>query len=125
MRDKRCSTHKDLDVWKDSMDLVCSIYRITKAFPRDELYGLVSQLRRASVSILANISEGAARQSTKEFIHYLSISRASLSEVEAEVMISQRLEYITQGQCMNLLNEIESVGVRLSGLIRSLRRKLI
>ena len=107
------------------MDLVCSIYRITKAFPRDELYGLVSQLRRASVSILANISEGAARQSTKEFIHYLSISRASLSEVEAEVMISQRLEYITQEQCMNLLNEIESVGVRLSGLIRSLRRKLI
>ncbi len=125
MRDKKCSTHKDLDVWKDSMDLVCSIYRITKAFPRDELYGLVSQLRRASVSILANISEGAARQSTKEFIHYLSISRASLSEVEAEVMISQRLEYITQEQCMNLLNEIESVGVRLSGLIRSLRRKLI
>ena len=124
MNDKICTTHKDLDVWKDSMDLVCEIYKVTKEYPRDELYGLVSQLRRAAVSIVANISEGAARQSTKEFVHYLSISRASLSEVEAEMMISQRLEYISQETCSNLLNHVESVGIRLSALIRSLRKKL-
>lgn len=124
MADKKFRTHRDLDVWKDAMDLVCEIYRNTREFPKAEIYGLVSQTRRAAVSVLANISEGAARQSTKEFIQFLSISRASLSELEAEIMISQRLEYISQEVCMGLLNSIETVGVRLSGLIRSLRAKL-
>ena len=124
MNEEICRTHKDLDVWKDSLDLVYEIYKVTKEYPRDELYGLVSQLRRAAVSVVANISEGAARQSTKEFVHYLSISRASLSEVETEVMISQRLEYISHEICSSLLNHVESVGIRLSALIRSLRKKL-
>ena len=75
-------THKDLDVWKDSIELVVKTYQITKGFPKEELYGLTSQIRRAAVSVPANISEESARNYTKEFIRFLRIAQASLSEFE-------------------------------------------
>jgi len=105
------------------MDLVAEIYRLTKAFPKDELYGLVSQMRRAAVSVIANIAEGAARQSRKEFIQYLSVSRASLSELEAELSISERLEYTSGDQTEKLMESIRNVGTQLSAIIRTLRNK--
>ena len=119
----RAKTHRDFEVWKDGMDLVSEIYSITKEFPKDELYGLVSQIRRAAVSVLANIAEGAARQSRKEFIQFLSISRASLSELEAELSISEKLGYISNDRTEGLMGTVRNVGTQLSAIIRTLRNK--
>lgn len=118
------ATHRDLKVWSETMELVCKLYEVTKNYPKSEQYGLVSQIRRAAISVLANISEGAARQSTKEFIQFLSISRGSLSELESEVLISERLGYLKKELCILLVEKIAIVGKQLSGLIRSLRKKL-
>ena len=82
--------HKDLDVWKKSMDLVELIYGLTSQFPSDERFGLVSQMRRAAVSIPSNISEGAARKGDKELIQFLMIAIGSLSELETQYLLSVR-----------------------------------
>ena len=87
--------HKDLDVWKKSMDLVVLIYDLTSKFPSDERFGLTSQMRRAAVSIPSNIAEGAARKSNKEFLQFLSIALGSLSELETQYILSKRLHFIT------------------------------
>jgi four helix bundle protein len=83
--------HKDLDVWVKSMDLVTDIYRATKTFPKDEMYGLTNQIRRAVISIPCNIAEGASRNSKKEFIQFLYVSLGSASELETQLLISERL----------------------------------
>jgi len=85
--------HKDLDVWKLSMDLVTDIYKLTYGFPKEELYGLSNQIRRAAVSIPSNIAEGAARKSKKEFLQFLHISLGSLAETETQLIISKNLGY--------------------------------
>lgn len=85
-------SYKDLIAWRKGMDLVTEIYRVTRAFPRDEMYGLTSQLRRAAVSVPSNIAEGQARFSRKEFHHFLSQSRGSLAEVETQLAIAQNLQ---------------------------------
>jgi four helix bundle protein len=84
-------THKDLDIWKMSIDLVEKIYRLTEGFPKEEQYGLTSQLRRAVVSIPSNIAEGAARNSKREYMQYLYISLGSLAETETHLIIANRL----------------------------------
>ena len=91
---KEIKNHKDLEVWKKSMDLVSNIYKITESFPNKELYGLTNQIRRAAVSIPSNIAEGAARNSKKEFIQFLYIALGSLSELETQIIIANRLEYL-------------------------------
>ena len=87
--------HKDLEVWKKSMDLVVRLYQITKLFPDSEKYGLTSQMRRAAVSIPSNIAEGAARKGDKELIQFLYISTGSLSELETQYLIAIRLGFVT------------------------------
>jgi four helix bundle protein len=87
--------HKDLEVWKKSMDLVESIYKLTQTFPDTEKYGLTSQMRRAAVSIPSNIAEGAARKGDKELMHFLYISIGSLSELETQYLIATRLGFVT------------------------------
>ena len=87
--------YKDLDVWKLGIDLVVEIYQITARFPNDELFGLVSQMRRAAVSIPSNIAEGSGRRNTKEFIQFLYIAKGSLLELETHIEIARRLNYIT------------------------------
>lgn len=119
----RGKTHRDFEVWHDGMNLVANIYKATKEFPKEELFGLVSQMRCAAVSVLANIAEGAARQTRKEFIQYLSISRASLSELEAELTISEQLGYVRSDIASDLLLAIRNVGTQLSAIIRTLRNK--
>ncbi|MFT5876437.1 MAG: four helix bundle protein [Salibacteraceae bacterium] len=115
-------THKDLEVWKLSLDLVVSIYDLTKMFPDDEKYGLTSQMRRAAVSIPSNISEGAGRSSTKEFIRFLDIATGSLSELETQLIIVIRLGFIKK---QNLLDEeIVIIQKMLFKLKESLKRKL-
>jgi four helix bundle protein len=119
----RVQSYRDLIVWQKSIELVLEIYRATQDFPKTETYGLVSQLRRAAVSVPSNVAEGHARLSTGEFKQFLGHARGSLMEVETQVLISQRLGYINPGQSSNLLNRTTEVGKVLNGLLNSLNRK--
>ena len=113
--------HRDLDVWKTAMDLVTNVYERTKDLPKEEVYGLTAQIRRAAVSIPANISEGAARQTDKEFVHFLFISLGSASELETELVITERLGYLADVKL--LLDQVAAVKKMLNGLIRHYRNK--
>jgi four helix bundle protein len=99
-----CKTHKDLEIWKRGMGIVQEIYKLTTAFPREEIYGLTSQIRRSAVSFPSNIAEGAARSSDKEFIKFLYISLSSLSELETQLMIAENLGY---QKANGMLKELE------------------
>ncbi|MCZ8230485.1 four helix bundle protein [Flavobacterium sp.] len=102
--------HKDLEVWKKSMDLVLQVYQITNLFPDTEKFGLTSQMRRAAVSIPSNIAEGAARKSDKEFIQFLYIALGSLAEVETQYLIAIRLQYLNEDlKVDNSINEVKSL----------------
>lgn len=113
--------HKELDVWKTGVDLVTEVYVTTKTFPKEELYGLTNQLRRAAVSIPSNIAEGAARQTTKEFVQFLYISLGSVAEVETQLVIADKLHYVAD--VTPILNRIASLRKMLHGLIRHYRTK--
>lgn len=115
-------THHDLDVWKDSISFCESIYVLTDKFPDKEKFGLVSQMRRAVVSISSNIAEGAARSSDKEFLKFLYYSLGSTSELETQIFLSQRLKYITDSKL--LLTELYSVKKLLSGLINFIKKRI-
>ena len=97
-------THRDLDVYKGTISLVCEIYQKTSEFPKHEMFGLISQLRRAGVSVAANISEGAGRVSSKEYLRFLRISFGSLSELETLIIIASGIGYISDDSA-NLLFE--------------------
>ncbi len=112
---------KDLDVWKKSICLVKNIYLITKEFPKDEIYGLVSQMRRASISIPSNIAEGNSRQHTNEYIQFLYVALASSSELETQIIICKELSYLSEKIEEELLEEIDHIGKMLRKLIQSLR----
>ncbi|APG26460.1 four helix bundle protein [Syntrophotalea acetylenivorans] len=112
--------HKDLDVWQLSMGLVTDIYKLTGVFPKEEIYGLSNQMRRAAVSVPSNIAEGAARNSKKEFIQFLHISLGSLAEVETQLIISNNLEYALAIE--SFLEKVERVKRMLNGLIFHLKK---
>lgn len=114
-------SYKDLIVWQRSMDLVEFIYRVTEKFPSNEQYGLVSQMRRATVSVPSNIAEGYGRQSTGSYKHFLSISRGSLFELETQVELSYRLKYLTQNDSEKMLNEITEISKMISSLISKIK----
>jgi four helix bundle protein len=116
------NSYRDLIAWRKAMDLITDIYRVTKAFPRDELYGLTNQLRRAAVSVPnSNIAEGQARFSRKEFHHFLSHARGSLVEIETQLMIAQNLEYLSPQQVRPLLDKASQLGRVLNGLIAAIK----
>lgn len=112
--------HKDLNVWQESIEFVTKIYSITHQFPKEEIYGLTSQIRRAAVSVPSNIAEGAARKSKTEFKQFLYISLGSLSEVETQLIISKNLEYIDKTTYDNLNHKVISIRKMITGLIKSL-----
>ncbi len=114
-------SYRDLIAWRKAMDLVTDIYLVTKAFPRNEQYGLTNQLRRAAVSVPSNIAEGQARFSRKEFHHFLSHARGSLVEVETQVTIAQNLGYLGPNQTRPLLDKTSELGKVLNGLIASIK----
>jgi four helix bundle protein len=116
-------SYRDLEVWQKAMDLVVECYEITKRFPRDEIYGLILQLRRAAVSIPANIAEGRGRKHKAEFIQYLSIAYGSLAELETRLQIAQRLNYIDMEKLNQLLEKTAEIGRMINGLRRSLQDK--
>ena len=113
--------YRDLIAWQRAMDFVEQVYEATKVFPREELYGLTSQLRRAVVSIPSNIAEGQGRNSQKEFVHYLAIAYGSLREAETQLLISGRLHYLKQQELNKLMELAGEVGRLLNGLSKSLQ----
>ncbi len=112
--------YRDLIAWQKAMDLVVEVYRLTEAFPKSEVFSLTNQLRRAAVSIPCNIAEGQGRSTTKDFVHFLHISKGSLQEVETQIELSLRLKYMPETECENISSRTAEVGRILNGLIRSL-----
>ena len=116
--------YKDLIAWQKGMDLANSVYDATEGFPRREIYSLTDQKRRAGVSVPSNIAEGQAHYSNREFLHFLRHSRGSLAELETQVIIAQRRNYLSEDQAADLLKRADEVSRILSGLINSLKEKL-
>jgi len=114
---------KNLIVWQKSFALILEVYEVTKTFPRDEQYGLISQMRRAAVSIAANIAEGYERQHRKEYLQFLGMSKGSLGELETYLLLSKELKYFTESEFSFLENKRNEVARLLIGLISSLSRK--
>jgi len=121
MEGKHTKTHKDLEIWKEGIKLVTEIYKLTKDFPDEELYGLTSQMRRAAVSYPSNISEGAARNSNNEYIRFLYISLGSLSELETQIIISKKLNYIPDKT--TIIEGVETLRRKTLNLIKYLDGK--
>ena len=113
-------THKDLEVWKKSIEFVTSLYSATKVYPKDELFGLVSQMRRAAVSIPSNIAEGASRKGKLEFKHFLYIAFASGAELETQLIISGNLNYIQKETQIKMIEELNTISRMIQGLIKSI-----
>jgi four helix bundle protein len=107
-------THKDLDVWKLSMDLVEKVYEITNHFPKEELFGLTAQIRKSAISVPSNIAEGAARKGNAEFLRFLYIALGSLTELETQLLIAIRLKYLNND---SILEQITLIGKKLVKLI--------
>ena len=116
------STYKDLIVWQKAIDLIEQVYRLTFRFPKEELYGLVSQLRRAAVSIASNIAEGQGRTTHGEFRQFIGHARGSTLEVETQLIISVRLGFTTPEACAAALKECEDIKRMLHGLAASLEK---
>jgi len=116
----RVRTHKDLEAWKQAMAMARAIYELTKDFPKEEVYGLVAQMRRAAVSVPSNIAEGAARNSNKEIIQYLYVSLGSLAELETQVVLSRDLGY---NRDEGIAGSIDEVRRLVLGLIKYVKSK--
>jgi len=114
-------SYKDLEVWKRSIKFVKKIYQITQEFPREEIYGLSSQIRRSAVSVPSNIAEGRSRQHTNELIQFLYIALSSCAECETQIIIAFELEYLKEVKEKELLEELDQIGKMLRGLIKSLK----
>lgn len=117
-------THKDLEVWKKAIDLVTVIYEQTQSFPKEEIYTLTSQMRRAAISIPSNIAEGAARKSDKELVQFLYIALGSLVELDTQLMIASNLKYIDKEQYILLQQRLDEIGKMLNGLITYRKSKI-
>lgn len=117
------NSYRDLDVWQDAMTLAVSCYDFTRSFPREEMFGLTSQIRRASSSVAANIAEGHGRERTQSFIQFLRIAQGSIKELETHVILASRVGFADKEAASALVTRCESVGRQVRGLIRSLQRK--
>ena len=118
------ASYRDLTVWQRAMDLVALVYKLTADLPREETYGLSSQMQRAAVSIPSNIAEGHARESTKEYLRYLLISRGSMAELETQLLLCQKLHFLSKEAVENALIISDEIGRMIRGLQQSLTKKL-
>ncbi|MDR4891195.1 MULTISPECIES: four helix bundle protein [unclassified Chryseobacterium] len=112
---------KELLVWQKSIDFVTEVYRTTEIFPKAEIYGLVSQIRRAAISIPSNIAEGNSRRSKPDYLQFLKISRGSCAEVETQLVISKNLNFLSEDEYLKLNERIIEISKMLNGLINSLQ----
>ncbi|MCY3955028.1 MAG: four helix bundle protein [Nitrospira sp.] len=119
---KSLQSYRELVVWKKSVALAETIYRCSSQLPKEETYGMRSQLTRAAVSIPANIAEGQARHGTGEFLHFLGVARGSLAELETLLILCENLELLPRKSANSALTDCEEVGKLLTGLVKSLRR---
>jgi len=122
-RDQR-RNHKDLILWQKSMAMAAHVHRLTRSFPRHEIFGLTSQIRRAAVSVPSNVAEGAARRTTREFIAFLHIARGSFAELETQLMLSREIGYLTDRDLAPVLARLDEVGRLLNAVITGLRARV-
>jgi len=115
--------YKDLILWRKAMDLAVVVHQSCTAFPRSEIYGLVSQLRRAAISIPSNIAEGYARRSKKEYIYFLHVARGSMAELETQLLLAQRVGYLPESEVADLQGQIDEVVRILHAMIAGLHRR--
>jgi four helix bundle protein len=116
--------YKNIKAWQLSDDLVVEIYKITRNFPKEELYAMTSQIRRAAYSVPANIAEGAGRRTLKDYIHFLDIARGSLNETDYFLHLAQRLEYLQKNNCIEIEDLIIQTSKCLNGLIKYIENDL-
>jgi four helix bundle protein len=116
-------SYRDLLVWQKAMDLATKSYKLSSQFPRTEIYGLTSQIRRASVSVPSNIAEGYGRSSRKEYVQFLFVAQGSLKELETHAILALQLSFVPEENVRKLLKESETLGKMLGALIRSLKAK--
>jgi len=117
---KDIKSFRDLHIWHKGIELVKDIYKETQNFPKQEIYGLTNQIRRAAISIPSNIAEGHIRQHRTEFRQFLSVALGSLAELETQVVISRELNYISTEKSQNLIEQMGSLGKMIRGLIKKL-----
>jgi len=117
------SHFRDLHVWQRGMNLVEAVYRLSASFPKSELYGLTEQIRRAAVSIPSNLAEGHSRESTKEYLNFVSMAQGSLAEVETQLEIALRLRYASSADVAPLLEEAKVLGKQLYALRNALGKR--
>jgi len=117
------ATHENLDIWKLSIEFVTKVYTLTKEFPSEEKFGLISQMRRAAISIPSNIAEGAARKSNKEFLQFLYISLGSIAEIDTQLIISENLSYCEPTELRSDLLIIKSKLINYISYIKTLQKK--
>jgi four helix bundle protein len=119
---KQIRNYKDLDAWKTGCELTKLIYQVTRQFPKEEMFGLTSQLRRSAVSVPSNIAEGYGRGARSEYARFLKISRGSLNELETQLIISEQLEFLSADQMKNILDILQKSFRILQGLINSVEK---
>ena len=122
-KENKIRTHRDLDVWKKSIDLVTLIYKYTADYPKDEIYGLTRQIRRCAVSIPSNIAEGSARTTKKDYSHFLAMSLGSVAELETQLIISRNLNYLPDAVLDELMYELTSIRRMTLGLRKSINKE--
>jgi four helix bundle protein len=113
-------TFRDLKAWQKAFELAQSLYRATRSFPREEVFGLTSQIRRAGVSVVSNIAEGKGRASDKDLLRFLGNARGSLFELETQIALSESLCYLNKTDAQRLIEQITETGKLISGLMRAL-----
>lgn len=113
-----------LKVWQSSIDFTIKIYDVCRNFPKDEIFGMTSQIKRAVVSISSNIAEGCGRETLKDFIHFLFIARGSSYEVSSHIEICRRLDFISEKDYYELLRDVEAIGKMVNGLIKHYKERM-
>ncbi|UCI10006.1 four helix bundle protein [Mesorhizobium sp. B1-1-8] len=121
--EKRIESYRDLMVWQSAMVLAEDCYRVTKGFPRDEIYGMTSQMRRSAVSIAANIAEGYGRENRGSFVQFLRMAQGSLKELETHILLACRVGMLERGNETELLLRCEEIGKMMRSLIRTVQAK--
>ena len=115
--------HKNLEVWKQSIDFVTEIYKLTNLFPKEELYGLVQQMRRSAVSVPSNIAEGCGRKGNAETIQFLYIAAGSTSEIETQIIIANKIGFLSIDETEKIISQLDQIKRLLFGLIKSYKNK--